>query len=152
MSDEHTENTDNSSTSNNQEDERKKQFERMKEKFGKPNSSFGGGKPSGGSGNNFYWIYGVVVLVLLFIIFYGNDFNSRLKEVSLNRFYQEMLVKGDVTDVVIVNKSIARITVNPDSLASLDRYKDRKQVRPISRIVILKVLSFLSPFPPSITF
>lgn len=126
MSDEHTENTDNSSTSNNQEDERKKQFERMKEKFGKPNSSFGGGKPSGGSGNNFYWIYGVVVLVLLFIIFYGNDFNSRLKEVSLNRFYQEMLVKGDVTDVVIVNKSIARITVNPDSLASLDRYKDPK--------------------------
>ena len=125
MSDEHTQNSDNSSNSNNQEEERKKQFERMKEKFGKQNSSMGGGKPSGGSGNNFYWIYGVVVVVLLFIIFYGNDFDSRLKEVSLNRFYQEMLVKGDVTDVVIVNKSIARITVNNDSLAK-DRYKDPK--------------------------
>jgi len=125
MSDEHTQNSDNSSNPNNQEEERKKQFERMKEKFGKQNSSMGGGKPSGGSGNNFYWIYGVVVVVLLFIIFYGNDFDSRLKEVSLNRFYQEMLVKGDVTDVVIVNKSIARITVNTDSLAK-DRYKDPK--------------------------
>lgn len=125
MSDEHTQNSENSSNPNNQEEERKKQFERMKEKFGKQNSSLGGGKPSGGSGNNFYWIYGIVVVVLLFIIFYGNDFNSRLKEVSLNRFYQEMLVKGDVTDVVIVNKSIARITVNNDSLAK-DRYKDPK--------------------------
>jgi cell division protease FtsH len=113
----------NNSNTPNQEEERKKQFERMKEKFGKQNTPFGGGKPGNG-GNNFYWIYGVVVVVLLFVIFYGNDFNSRLQEVSLNRFYQEMLVKGDVTDVVIVNKSIARITVNPDSVASLNRYKD----------------------------
>jgi ATP-dependent metalloprotease FtsH len=110
------------------EEERKKQFERMKEKFGRQNSSFGGNKnqTGGGGGNNFYWIYGVVVAVLLFVIFYGNDFNSKVIEVSQSKFYQEMLVKGDVTDVVIVNKTIARIYVNPDSVAALDRYKNPK--------------------------
>lgn len=108
----------------NQEEERKKQFERMKEKFGRQNS-FGGNK-SGNSGNNFYWIYGIVIAILLFIVFYGNDYNSRLKEVPQSKFFQDMLVKGDVTDVVIVNKTIARITVHPDSAAALDRYKDPK--------------------------
>src|SRR4051812_33685728 len=81
------------------EEERKKQFERMKEKFGRQNSQFGGSKNTNG-GNNFYWIYGVVVAILLFVVFYGNDFGSKLVEVSQSKFYQEMLVKGDVTDVV----------------------------------------------------
>jgi ATP-dependent metalloprotease FtsH len=115
------------SNSPNQEEERKKQFERMKEKFGRQNS-FGGNK-GGNSGNNFYWIYGIVIAILLFIVFYGNDYNSRLKEVPQSKFFQDMLVKGDVTDVVIVNKTIARITVHPDSAASLDRYKDPKTGR-----------------------
>jgi ATP-dependent metalloprotease FtsH len=102
------------------EEERKRQFERMKEKFSRQSNPFGGR----GGGNNFYWIYGVVVAVLLFIVFYGNDFNSRLVEVSQSKFFQDMLVKGDVQDVVIVNKTIARIKVNADSAATLDRYKD----------------------------
>ncbi|MEI6021144.1 MAG: ATP-dependent metallopeptidase FtsH/Yme1/Tma family protein, partial [Bacteroidota bacterium] len=85
----------------------------------------GGGK-NNSSGNNFYWIYGVVIVVLLFFVFYGNDFNSKLVEVPLSKFYQDMLVKGDVNDVVIVNKTIARIYVNADSAASLDRYKNPK--------------------------
>ena len=126
-------NRDNNQTppTNNQssspEEERKKQFERMKEKFGRQNSL--GGNKGGNGGNNFYWIYGIVIAVLLFIVFYGNDFNSRLKEVPQSKFFQDMLVKGDVTDVVIVNKTIARITVNPDSVATLDRYKDPKTGR-----------------------
>lgn len=116
----------NNANSSPSEEERKKQFERMKEKFGRQNSPFGGGNKGGNSGNNFYWIYGIVVAVLLFIVFYGNDVNAKLVEVSQSKFYQEMLVKGDVTDVVIVNKTIARITVNPDSAATLDRYKNPK--------------------------
>ena len=121
-------NKENKSRNSNQsssEEERKKQFERMKEKFGRQNPSFGGKN----SGNNFYWIYGIVIAVLLFIVFYGNDFNSRLKEVPQSKFFQDMLVKGDVTDVVIVNKSIARIYIHPDSAATLDRYKDPKTGR-----------------------
>ncbi|WP_317896680.1 ATP-dependent zinc metalloprotease FtsH [Aurantibacillus circumpalustris] len=121
-----TQNT-NSNQPSSPEEERKKQFERMKEKFGRQNSPFGGGGNKGGNGgNNFYWIYGVVVVVLLMVVFYGNDFNSHLKEVPQSKFYHDMLLKGDVQEVVIVNKSIARITVNPDSVATANRYKDPK--------------------------
>ena len=116
--------------SNSSEEERKKQFERMKEKFSRPGSNFGGGNKGGGnSGNNFYWIYGVVIAVLLFIVFYGNGFTPRLAEVSQGKFYQDMLAKGDVTDVVIVNKTIARIYINPDSAAICNRYKDPKTAK-----------------------
>ncbi len=116
----------NNSSNNNPEDERKKQFERMKEKFGKQNSPFGGG--SGNGGNNFYWIYGVVIAVLLFVVFYGNNFSSRLVEKTQGEFYNNMLAKGDVTDIAIVNKTIARISINPDSAYKCDRYKNAKGV------------------------
>ncbi len=130
MSEETKEPIDNNSTNKSSgpspEEERKRQFERMKEKFGKQNPM--GGNKGGGSGNNFYWIYAAVVGVLLFFVFYGNNFNSRLIEVSQGKFYQEMLSKGDVKDVVIVNKTIARITINPDSAYQCDRYKNEKGV------------------------
>ena len=113
------ENTNNSSEKASPEEERKKQFERMKEKFKKQNSPFGG---------NFYWIYAAVIGVLLFIVFYGNNFNSHLIEVSQGEFYQKMLSKGDVKDIVIVNKTIARISINPDSAYKCDRYKNDKGV------------------------
>lgn len=104
------------------EEERKKQFERMKEKFSRQNNTPFGGSNKGG-GNNFYWIYAIVVAVLLIVIFYGNSFSPKLQEVSQGQFY-EMLAKGDVTQVVIVNEKVARISVNPDSLTTLDRYKN----------------------------
>ena len=122
------ENTNNSSEKPSPEDERKKQFERMKEKFKKQNSPFGGNKNSNNNGNNFYWIYAAVIGVLLFIVFYGNNFNSHLIEVSQGEFYQKMLSKGDVKDIVIVNKTIARISINPDSAYKCDRYKNDKGV------------------------
>ncbi len=106
------------------EDERKKQFDRMREKFGRQNSPLGG--KGGGNGNNFYWIYGIVIAVLLFVVFYGNNFNPRLIEVNQNKFYQDMLAKGDVTDVAIVNKTIARIWIQHDSAFKLNRYKNPK--------------------------
>jgi len=110
--------------SNSQEEERKKQFERMKEKFGKQNNPFGGGN-KGNSGNNFYWIYGIVIAVLLFVVFYGNNFNSKLIPITQGQFFQEMLSKGDVKNVVIVNKSFARISIDPDTAAKSDRYKNK---------------------------
>jgi cell division protease FtsH len=112
-----------SNDNNTQEDERKKQFERMRERFGRQNSPLGGNK---NSGNNFYWIYGIVIAVLLFIVFYGNGFNTKLRDVPPATFLYGMLAKGDVQDVVIVNKTFARVKINPDSAAVLDRYKDPK--------------------------
>jgi AFG3 family protein len=117
----------NNNNQSNPEEERKKQFERMKEKFSRQNNL--GGSKGGNSGNNFYWIYGIVVAVLLFIVFYGNGFSPKLEEVSQGEFYNSMLAKGDVTEVVIVNKSIARIYINPDTLAIANRYKNPKDGR-----------------------
>ncbi len=108
----------------NSEEERKKQFDRMRDRFNKNNGPMGGNK---NSGNNFYWIYAAIVAVLLIIIFYGqNSFSPRVIEISQGKFFNEMLAKGDVVDVVIVNKTIARISVNPDSALKLDRYKNSK--------------------------
>jgi ATP-dependent metalloprotease FtsH len=107
---------DNSSTPN-PDDERKRQFEKMKEKFAKQSpGSFGKN-----SGNNFYWIYGLVIVGLLFITFFGTNFSTRTVEVNQAKFEQDMLAKGDVMDINIVNEKVARITINPDSLG-LNRY------------------------------
>lgn len=111
-------NTENTNNQSSQDDERKRQFERMREKFGRQSS---GGR---NSGNNFYWIYGVVIAVLLFIVFYGNNYNSRLIEIPQGKFY-EMLSRGDVTDVAIVNKTHARIYVNRDTILHSNRYKGK---------------------------
>jgi ATP-dependent metalloprotease FtsH len=131
MSEEQKQDTNQNPVNNqsSQDEERKKQFERMKEKFSRQNSSFGGSNKNSGGGNNFYWIYGIVVAVLLFIVFYGNGFTPKLQEVSQGEFYNNMLAKGDVTEVVIVNKTIARIYINPDSLAIANRYKNPKDGR-----------------------
>jgi len=123
MSQEHnTEPTQDKATNDqsSQEEERKRQFERMREKFGRQGSSSG----NKNSGNNFYWIYGVVIAVLLFIVFYGNNFSSRLIEITPGKFY-EMLAHGDVVDVAIVNKTSARIYINPDTIAKANRYKGK---------------------------
>lgn len=111
-----------------QEDERKKQFEKMKNRFGKkPSNPFGGSNNNGNNGNSFYWIYGLVIAGLLGFVFFGQEFEGRIYEVDQTQFEQNMLAKGDVESIVIVNNKIAEITIKNDSLA-LQRYfsKDLK--------------------------
>jgi ATP-dependent metalloprotease FtsH len=105
-----------------QDDERKKQFEKMKEKFSKQ-PSMGGGK---NTGNNFYWIYGLVIVGLLFVTFFGTNFSSRMVEKTQVDFEQNMLAHGDVVGIDIVNEKFARIFINPDSLVTRNVYKDPK--------------------------
>lgn len=116
--------------SSSSEEERKKQFEKMKDRFGKkPANPFNG--PGGGSGNSFYWIYGLVILVLLAFVFFGQDFEGRVYPVDQTKFEQDMLAKGDVKEIVIVNNKVAEITIKNDSL-TLQRYygKDSKTGKP----------------------
>lgn len=111
-------------TSNNKpsaDEERKKQFEKMKEKFGKKSSNPFGGSGNNNGGNTFYWIYGLVILALLTFVFFGQDFEGRTHEVDQIKFEQDMLAKGDVQSIVIVNNKVAEITIKTDSL-SLPRY------------------------------
>lgn len=126
MSDEikNTDNTNHQSDNqqNDQEEARRKQFEKMKEKFSKQSNP--GSNKNSNSGNNFYWIYGLVIVGLLFITFFGTNFSSRAIEISQVKFEQEMLAKGDVVNIDIVNEKYARVYINVDSLVTLDRYKD----------------------------
>jgi len=126
MSDEQQDNipkNDEPTPVSSQEEERKKQFEKMKDRFGKkPANPFGGSGSGGNGGNSFYWIYGLVILGLLGFVFFGQDFEGRLYDINQSDFEREMLSKGDVRKIVIVNEKFAEITIANDSL-SLDRYK-----------------------------
>jgi len=126
MSDEQKENIPENAepTSNSSpEEERKKQFEKMKERFGKKANNPFGGTNSGGNngGNSFYWIYGLVIVALLGFVFFGQEFEGRIYEIGQTQFEQNMLAKGDVREIVIVNEKFAEIRINQDSL-KLPRY------------------------------
>lgn len=110
------------------EEERKKQFEKMKDRFGKkPSNPFGGSNNSGGNGgNSFYWIYGLIIVGLLGFVFFGQDFESRIYSVDQTKFEQDMLAKGDVREIVIVNEKTAEITINQDSLKLMRYYSPDK--------------------------
>lgn len=106
-------------------DDKKKQFEKMKERFGKknPNDGLFGSNNNNNGGNSFYWIYGLVIVGLLGFVFMGQDFESRVFPIEQNKFEQNMLAKGDVERIVIVKstENYAEITIKKDSLA-LPRY------------------------------
>ncbi|MCP2937587.1 hypothetical protein NK983_33315, partial [Salmonella enterica subsp. enterica serovar Typhimurium] len=54
-------------------------------------------------------------------VFFGQDFEGRMYEENQSRFEQDMLAKGDVRKIVIVNQKFAEVTIDNDSLA-LPRY------------------------------
>ena len=129
-----TENKNDNAMPPSNEEERKKQFEKMKERFSK-NAKVPNGGPGGlGNGNSFYWIYGLVIVALLSFVFFGQEFDNRVFEVDQTKFEQEMLAKGDVESIVIVNDKFAEITIRKDSL-KLPRYtvvdKKTNKVTPI---------------------
>src|SRR5690554_4384402 len=72
---------------------------------------------------NAYWIYGLI-LVFFTIIFFLNPI-SETKEISTLQFEQEMLSKGDVEKIIIVNKETAEIYIKSDRLSD-EQYKDIK--------------------------
>jgi len=125
MSDEEqnkTTNNDEQSQNSSAEEDRKKQFEKMKNRFGKKTSNpFGGSNNSNNSGNSFYWIYGLVIAGLLAFVLFGQEFEGRVYETDQAQFEQNMLAKGDVKEIVIVNEKFAEITIKQDSL-KLPRY------------------------------
>lgn len=112
-------NTDQPNDQNNQ-DERKQQFEKMRERFSQkkgPGGPLGGGGPK--NTFNFYWIYAIVVIGLLAFTMFGGGFgNARTVALSQTNFDQ-MLTKGWVAKIMIVNDEFAEIYVKKDSLSKL---------------------------------
>jgi AFG3 family protein len=87
----------------------------------KPGGPGGPGKPKFSS----YWIIGIILLVMIGIQFLGSGNN--LKEIDSNRFF-EILKRGDVERIVIVNKEKVEIYIKPEKLSD-PRYDDVRSNR-----------------------
>ncbi len=77
---------------------------------------------------NFYWIYGIIILVILSI----NLFNYSGGMVPIDPTeYQKMLAAGDVERIVVVNDQIVKVHIKQDRLEKRD-HADRIKGSPIS--------------------
>ncbi|PSK92518.1 ATP-dependent zinc metalloprotease FtsH [Taibaiella chishuiensis] len=61
---------------------------------------------------NMYWIYGLIVLALIGLQFFGSNMQSQEKEISFLEFRQAFLDQGKVKKVIIVNKEVAEVFLN----------------------------------------
>jgi hypothetical protein len=52
-------------------------------------------------------------------VFFGQEFEGRVYEIGQTQFEQNMLAKGDVREIVIVNEKFAEIKINQDKLAKI---------------------------------
>jgi len=69
-------------------------------------------KPTNG-GFNFYWIYGIVIVIFIAISMF--NFDGSIKEVEYQKFENEMLLQDDVQKVIIVNKEYAEVYIKSAS-------------------------------------
>jgi cell division protease FtsH len=77
--------------------------------------------PGSGSGN-FYWIYGIILLLFVGSYFYNSGGSSR--EISTTRF-AELLEKGDIKEITVVNREFAEITIRKERLGD-PQFRDLK--------------------------
>ncbi|RLD88295.1 MAG: hypothetical protein DRJ09_08660, partial [Bacteroidetes bacterium] len=83
--------------------------------------------PFGSKGNktkkpkfNFYWIYGILLLIFIGMQFFYNG--STTKKTDWGAL-QTMLKNGDIQKIVLVNKEFAEIYIEPEKLKE-EKYKD----------------------------
>ncbi len=73
---------------------------------------------------NFYWIYGILLLVFIGLQFmYSGETSKKTNWGEL----KQMLKNGDVKRIVLVNKEFAEIYIKPELLGK-GKYKDLKEV------------------------
>ena len=69
-----------------------------------------------------YWIIGIILLVMIGMQFLGSG--GSLKEIDSHRFFQ-ILQKGDIEKLVIVNKEQVEVYIKTDRLSDV-QYEDTK--------------------------
>ena len=70
-------------------------------------------KPQGG-GFNFYWIYAVLIVLLLSVNLFS--WQSGTKEITEQQFYKELVNRGHVKKVEVINKQVAEIYIKSEFL------------------------------------
>ncbi len=82
---------------------------------------------------NIYWVYGIIALTFLALQFFS--FNSSTEEINIADFKNNMLLKGHVEKVIVVNKETVEVYIKPSEKGK-GRYTDNssqgwgKQVKP----------------------
>ncbi len=94
-----------------------------------PFSKFTGQGKDGKPKFNFYWIYGILVVILLGIQFIG--LNDEGKQTNW-RDLKVMLEENDVAKIILVNKETAEIFIKPESLSKA-LHKDVKEKSGINK-------------------
>ncbi|PIY30261.1 MAG: cell division protein FtsH, partial [Bacteroidetes bacterium CG_4_10_14_3_um_filter_42_6] len=88
----------------------------------------GGGKNGDKPKFNFYWIYGILAVVLFGIQFLGMGDDGKQTDW---REFKTMLEDGDVAKIILVNKETAEIFIKTENLTK-DKYKDLSKGSPIT--------------------
>jgi AFG3 family protein len=79
-------------------------------------------KEKSGSGN-LYWIYGIILLFILFSFFLLPD-RQTAQQISEKEFFEKLVDRKIVDKVVIVNEKVAEVYLTTDALKS-DEYKQK---------------------------
>jgi cell division protease FtsH len=76
--------------------------------------------PKKGPRFSIYWVYGIILLTLVGLQFFG-DFKGSNKEISFKEFKQTYLDKHWVDELVVVNKQYVEVYLKKDSFAKADK-------------------------------
>lgn len=89
-----------------------------------PTNNPQGKNPKGKPQINIYWIYAIVALIFLGMQFISSGPSQ--EEINFAEFKNEMLARGHVRKIVVVNKEIVEVYINPNELGQ-GRYPDATQ-------------------------
>lgn len=101
------------------EKDNKEQLRKLKEQFSKNSGEKPKGDPKGGDPRrrfNFYWIYAIIALIFIGLQVLSSMGGS-IKTTSFTDF-TEMIERGDVEKVKIINQRIVQVYLNEEALSS----------------------------------
>ena len=113
------------------EKENKEQLRKLKEQFSRnSNEKQNGNKGNGPGGDprrkfNYLWIYGIILLIFIAIQIMGS-FGNALEQTNFDDFTQ-MIERGDVNKVKIINEKVIQVYLTEDALSSdIEAYSELK--------------------------
>ncbi|GIR97777.1 MAG: hypothetical protein CM15mP101_01470 [Flavobacteriaceae bacterium] len=78
--------------------------------------------------NSNYWIYGLIISIFIIFSYFGNSNNfSSVKKINITTF-EKYLNSGDISNVIIINKTLAEITLSEGALVSDVQDKFQSQI------------------------